>query len=81
MLQPKLVSIKAIPPYKLRLEYETGEKRLFDVSPYISGSWYSQLKDENYFKTVHIINEGTGIEWENGQDVAPHELYELSKED
>ena len=32
----------------------------------------------SYFRSVHIINGGKGIEWSNGQDIAPHELYELS---
>jgi len=64
--------------YHLRLEYETGEIRLFDVSPYISGSWYGELRDTSYFQTVHLLPGGTGIEWGNGQDIAPHELYECS---
>lgn len=29
-------------------------------------------------KTVKVIPSGTGIECLNGQDIAPHELYELS---
>ena len=56
---------------------KTG-KKIFDVTPYLSGSWNSLLKDEKYFKTVRIISGGAGIEWANGQDIAPHELYELS---
>jgi hypothetical protein len=78
MLQPKIESIKVIEPFSLFLEYETGEKRLFDVLPYIKGSWYGELKDKDYFKNVRIINKGYGIEWTNGQDIAPHELYENS---
>ena len=34
------------------------------------------LKDENYFRTVHLLPSGTGIEWAEGQDIAPHELYD-----
>ena len=78
MLQPKLVEIKAISDYKLLLFYETNESKLFDVKPYISGSWYNELLSQEYFNTVHIINNGNGIEWANGQDIAPHELYEHS---
>ena len=78
MLQPKIESIKAREPFSLFLEYETSEKKLFDVLPYIKGSWYGELKDKDYFKNVRIINKGYGIEWTNGQDIAPHELYENS---
>ncbi|MDR0966036.1 MAG: DUF2442 domain-containing protein [Myxococcales bacterium] len=74
----QLRSISPLPFHCLRLEYETGEIRIFDVTPYLSGSWFGELKDPEYFATVHIIENGSGIEWANGQDIAPHELYELS---
>ena len=78
MLQPKILSVNVKMPHYLILEYETKEKRIFDVSPYISGSWYSELKDEKYFRTVRVVTGGVGIEWEHGQDISPHELYEMS---
>ncbi len=79
MLQPKLVSVSAAGPLRLRLVYETGEEKLFDVSPYARGSWYGELQDPAYFRTVRLIDGGAGIEWAHGQDIAPHELYELSR--
>jgi hypothetical protein len=66
--------------YKLEIGYENGETRLFDASSYIRGDWYGQLKEPSYFKTVHILPDGTGIEWPGGQDIAPHELYDMSVE-
>ena len=36
-----------------------------------------KLIDRAYFKTVHLLPGGIGIEWAEGQDIAPHELYEL----
>lgn len=78
MLQPKLVNVEPIENLHLRLTYETGEVRLFDVSPYANGMWFGELKDEGYFRTVRMLPGGTGIEWSNGQDIAPHELYECS---
>jgi hypothetical protein len=77
-LQPKIVDLETLSDYKLRIRYETGEERLFDVSPYIRGDWYGRLKEPSYFRTVHVIPGGTGIEWPDGQDIAPHELYEAS---
>lgn len=78
MLQPKLISVEAAEPFKLQLKYETGEIKLFDVSPYISGPWFGELREKDYFRTVRLLPGGTGIEWSNGQDIAPHELYENS---
>ena len=79
MLQPRLINVEPKDNYRLKLFYENGSVKLFDVTPYMSGEWYSKLKDENYFKTVHIVYGGKGIEWAEGQDIAPHELYELSE--
>lgn len=76
MLQPKIIDMKPLPDYRLALEYEDGKKKIFDVKPYISGDWFGQLADPGYFKRVRLICNGTGIEWPNGQDIAPHELYE-----
>jgi len=78
VLQPKLISLEVLPEYKLQLYYETGEKKIFDVSPYICGDWFGRLKDEEYFRTVRILPEGGGIEWADGQDIAPHELYDAN---
>lgn len=78
MLQPRLVSVYPMENSHLCLNYETGEKRIFDVSPYITGSWYGELADRGYFCAVRLLPDGVGIEWPDGQDIAPHELYELS---
>lgn len=78
MLQPKIISVKPLKNYKISLEYETGAKKVFDVKPYIDGDWYEELADVAYFQTVKVVRSGSGIEWANGQDIAPHELYEQS---
>lgn len=75
-MQNKLLDVKPLENYRLLLLYENGEQRIFDVSPYITGSWYGQLKNLSVFRTVHV--RGQTVEWADGQDIAPHELYELS---
>jgi hypothetical protein len=77
MLTPKIIGVEALKDYKIKINYETGETKLFNVLPYISGPWYGELNNYSYFKTVHILANGKGIEWEHGQDIAPHELYDM----
>jgi hypothetical protein len=77
MLQPKLTKVEPMDNMRLRLSYETGEIKIFNVEPYIEGSWFEELRDTAYFKSVHLLPGGGGIEWGNGQDIAPHELYEF----
>jgi len=76
----RILKADSIGDYKVRLEYETGETRLFDMLPYISGNWYGELHDLDYFASVRPTDDGLGIEWANGQDIAPHELHELGYE-
>ena len=76
MLQPKVNKVTPLSDYKLLVEYATGEQKIFDVKPYISGDWYGQLANMDIFKTVRPC--GTTVEWEDGQDIAPHELYDMS---
>ncbi len=78
MLQPNIAKVKAMQNNILELVYETGERKRFDVTPYIKGSWFGKLADASYFATVHLLPGGSGIEWADGQDIAPHELYENS---
>ena len=56
MLQPRLKSVEPMDAYKLRLVYETGEVKIFDVAPYISGPWFGELKDMGYFRTVQMLS-------------------------
>ena len=79
MLQPRLTKVEPLPSMLLRLYYESGEVRLFDVTPYAEGPWYGELKNDVYFRSVRLLPGGVGIEWRDGQDIAPHELYELSR--
>lgn len=73
---PKVISVEPLDNYMLSLRFENGETRIFDVKPYIRGSWYGQLQDIHYFRSVRIANRTT--EWPDGQDLAPHCLYEDS---
>lgn len=76
MIEPRVLSVKPIENYCLFVEFETGEKKIFDVKPYIIGSWFGKLHDPDTFNTVRPC--GSTVEWADGQDIAPHELYELS---
>ena len=78
MLQPAIVQVQTGQDYTLLLRYASGERRRFDARPYIRGSWFGKLRNLDYFRTVRVAPGGHGIEWPEGQDIAPHELYELS---
>ena len=76
MKYPMVLDVVPQDDYSVVVTFDTGEKKRFDVLPYISGEWYGQLFDADVFRTVRPC--GNTIEWVDGQDIAPHELYELS---
>jgi len=77
-MTPKVISVDPLPGYKVLVTFDTSERKSFDVNPYISGDWFGKLKDLSFFSNVRPA--GRTIEWADGQDIAPHELYELSVE-
>ncbi len=64
------------PDYMLHLTFENGEKRLFDMKPYLETCIFKELKDITIFETVHICFDS--IEWDNEADFDPEILYEES---
>lgn len=77
MLRPTAKAVVATDDYKLIIDFDNGEKKEFDVKPYIKGDWYGKLMDVNYFKTV--TTDGFTVVWSDGQDICPDELYQLSQ--
>ncbi len=73
MLRPTVINVTPENGYKLNLKFDNGETGLFDVKPYIKGSWFGELKNISYFKTVR--SNGFNVEWANGQDICPDDLY------
>lgn len=75
-MSPKVLDVTPMEQSRLKIRFDTGEIKVFDVTPYILGERYGKLADPAYFATVRPA--GRTVEWADGQDIAPHELYELS---
>ena len=71
----KVKSVEARDDYTLALTFEDGERKLFDVKPYLDKGVFRELQDINMFKTVRIYF--STIAWANGADFDPEGLYEL----
>lgn len=77
MLRPTAVHGKAVCPYQIMVEFDNGERKNFDVAPYIKGEWYGMLRSFEYFRRVAV--DGYTVAWPDGQDICPDELYHLGK--
>ena len=74
---PNPIEIKVLENYKIWIKFKNGEKKIFDMEKYINQKFYQKLKNKKYFEKVKIA--GNTIEWENGEDIAPENLYYDSK--
>lgn len=77
MLRPTAKEVIAKEDYILDIKFDNGERKFFDVKPYIQGEWYGKLNDVAYFKSVAV--DGFTVVWPDGQDICPNELYVNSK--
>jgi hypothetical protein len=73
------LAIKEVKPqddYLLLLTFENGEKRQFDMKPFLDNGIFQELKDIRLFNTVKPSFDS--IEWDNEADFDPEVLYEKS---
>lgn len=75
-MNPEVKSVKALPDYKLRVEFSNNELREFDVSPFLDKGIFTELKNEQYFAKVSVAFGS--VEWPNAQDFSKDTLYLLS---
>ena len=68
--------VEARPDYFLLLTFENGEKRQFDMKPFLETGIFRELKNEEIFETVHI--SFNSVAWDNDADFDPEALYEGS---
>lgn len=68
-----VVRVETQPDYKLCLEFENHERRVFDVSPYLVKGVFRQLKNPDIFCRAHI--GGGTVMWPGEIDIAPETLY------
>ena len=71
--------IKSVIPledYKIRVVFENDEVKIFDVKPYLETGIFKELKDIEIFNTVRVSFDT--VEWSNGADLDPEEIYECS---
>ncbi len=76
MIPPRIKNVIANDNYELIIEYENGESKKYDASTLFEYKYYEPLKDIDYFKKAK--NALVTIEWPNGEDIDPNELYEKS---
>jgi hypothetical protein len=73
-LNPRVIDVIAHDDLSLTLTFANGEKKQFDVKPYIERSeFFQELRNRDYFLQASP-DLGTVV-WPRGQDFCPDTLY------
>ena len=72
-LLPRLRSVTPAADYLLELQFTSGEIGIYDCKPLLDFGVFRELRDESYFREVHVVN-GT-VAWPHEQDICPDTLY------
>lgn len=72
---PNPIEVRVLEKYKLYIKFKNGEKKIFDMENQLEKSYYKNLNNYEYFKNVKISKTGITIEWKNGEDISPENLY------
>ena len=75
-MYPSVKSVKPIEGFKLLLGFANGERKVFDVSPYLGVGKFAELRDPSLFSSVAVKFDS--IEWANHVDIDQEFLYEKS---
>jgi hypothetical protein len=72
-----VVRVVAQKDYTLLIEFENGEKRRFDMRPFLDQKPFSRLKDSPLFLKATVAC-GTVV-WPGNIDIAPETLWDQSE--
>lgn len=76
-MNPRVKNAVPDKDYTVKIVFDNGEEKLFDVKPYLEKGIFQELKNIQIFKTVRPVMGS--IQWKNGQDFCPDTLYLQSK--
>ena len=69
-------AVEVIPDFGLLLTFAGGERRRFDMRPYLHYPVFRRLENPGYFSLARV-DYGT-VTWPGDVDIAPETLYDRS---
>lgn len=71
-----VVKVEAEKDHGLVLVFENGERRRFDMTPFLDQKPWIRIRSHHLFQQAFVEN-GT-VAWPGNIDIAPETLYDLS---
>ena len=76
-MNPRVAGVKPNPDFTLELTFENGEKKIFDMNPYLKTGIFRALTNPALFRQAKFFMGS--VCWKSGQDLCPDTLYLESK--
>ena len=74
----RAVRVKPLHNYLILVSFDDGNNKVYNCYPLLEDKLFSRLRDEAFFRTVHIDEMGL-VCWDDTTDIEPHELYDNSE--
>lgn len=72
-MNPYVKSVRPLDDYRLEVLFENGERRTFDVKPYIYRGVFVRLQQRALFQAARVV--AGSVEWPGGLDLSYDTLY------
>jgi hypothetical protein len=72
-MNPYVKTVEALENYLLALDFENGERRIFDLKPYLQRGVFAQLGNPARFRAVRVV--AGSVEWPGQLDLSYDTLY------
>jgi hypothetical protein len=72
-MNPQVSAVSALPEQRLLLTFSNGERRVFDVKPYLSHGVFQALRKPEVFGAAKVV--AGSVEWPGEIDLSYDTLY------
>ncbi len=72
---PRIRSVRPKPGKTLLVEFENGERKVYDCTPLLKSEAFCPLQDEAIFRYAHADSNGYGVIWNDDIDLAESEVW------
>jgi hypothetical protein len=72
-MNPYVRDVRPLDDYRLEVSFENGERRVFDVKPYVYRGIFVRLQDRALFQAARVV--AGSVEWPGGLDLSYDTLY------
>ena len=72
-MNPRVTHIRPLKDYRLDITFDSGERRRFDLTPYLDRGIFVRLRNRSVFHAARVV--AGSVEWPGGLDLSYDTLY------